>query len=131
MWRRSCLECRLSQHEFCLRKRALGKRCRCRDCWGTGRLAAALPVHRAVRQELPLPQFVFFAYDSGMGKMLLSSVTLQSVDLHRRIIGWHRGWNGARLPAYRTTLTATVADFSQQHDENFPELLRKQSWYPG
>ncbi len=135
MWRRSCLECRLAQHEFCLRKRAIGKRCRCSSCWGDGRLAAALPARRDVSQELPRPQFVFFAYDGAIQgrpvRMLLSSVTLQGVELKRVITGWQRGWGGARLPVYRTTLTATVEDFAQQQDENFPELLRKQPWYPG
>ncbi|SRR6266851_3107276 len=134
MWRRSCLECRLGQHDFCLRKRAIGRRCRCSPCWGKRRLAAALPALRDIRQQLPIPQFAFFAYD-GTGdclvRMLLSSDTVQEMELHRMITGWERGWGGARLPVYRTTLTLTVRDFAQQEDSNFPALLRKQRWYPG
>jgi len=63
--------------------------------------------------------------------MLLSSDTVQEMELHRMITGWERGWGGARLPVYRTTLTLTVRDFAQQEDSNFPALLRKQRWYPG
>lgn len=135
MWRRSCLECRLDQHDFCLRKRAIGQRCRCSPCWGRSRLAAALPAQHSTRQELPIPQFAFFAYDGAVKdrpvRMLLSSDTVLGMELRRVITGWERGWSNARLPVYRTTLTLTVRDFAQQQDENFPALLRKQRWYPG
>ena len=114
-WR--CLECRLHQHEFCLRKRQM-RRCRCAPCW---QRAPAGQVELVPRTQ-PVWKFAIFGGMDAHGHLVLSSPRVEDIVFRHRVGKPEIGWRGARLIPQHAVVTVVLRDATILRGE-FPEIM--------